>query len=156
MGSSDIWITLILPGINYIPGINIFQKLIIYIIGINNINSPGIRRVKKLKLNIQKTKIMASGPITSWQIDRWLALASPPWQRPGEWDSARQELLGWWMEHALHSQNLWRWGEGVRRGCCVEVKAGCSEKETAMAICSSLRARSNNGVLRLWRPWILL
>ena len=30
------------------------------------------RRVKKtgLKLNIQKTKIVASGPITSWQIDR--------------------------------------------------------------------------------------
>ena len=28
------------------------------------------RRVKVgLKLNIQKTKIMASGPITSWQID---------------------------------------------------------------------------------------
>ena len=29
------------------------------------------KRVKKLtlKLNIQKTKIMASGPITSWQID---------------------------------------------------------------------------------------
>ena len=29
------------------------------------------RRVKKngLKFNIQKTKIMASGPITSWQID---------------------------------------------------------------------------------------
>ena len=25
--------------------------------------------VKKLKLNIQKTKIMAYGPITSWQID---------------------------------------------------------------------------------------
>ena len=24
----------------------------------------------RLKLNIQKTKIMASGPITSWQIDR--------------------------------------------------------------------------------------
>ena len=23
-----------------------------------------------LKLNIQKTKIMASGPITSWQLDR--------------------------------------------------------------------------------------
>ena len=23
-----------------------------------------------LKLNIQKTKVMASGPITSWQIDR--------------------------------------------------------------------------------------
>ena len=30
-----------------------------------------LRRVKKagLKLNIQKTKIMASQPITSWQID---------------------------------------------------------------------------------------
>ena len=25
-----------------------------------------------LKLSIQKTKIMASGPITSWQIDGWL------------------------------------------------------------------------------------
>ena len=24
-----------------------------------------------LKLNIQKTKLMASGPITSWQIDGW-------------------------------------------------------------------------------------
>ena len=24
----------------------------------------------RLKLNIQKTKIMASGPITSWEIDR--------------------------------------------------------------------------------------
>ena len=38
------------------------------------LNSP-LRKVKKesdkvgLKLNIQKTKIMASGPITSWQID---------------------------------------------------------------------------------------
>ena len=35
-----------------------------------------LRKVKEerekvgLKLNIQKTKIMASGPITSWQIDR--------------------------------------------------------------------------------------
>ena len=34
-----------------------------------------------LKLNIQKTKIMASGPITSWQIDgeqwkQWLTLFS--------------------------------------------------------------------------------
>ena len=29
-----------------------------------------------LKLNIQKTKIMASGPITSWQIvgEQWLTL----------------------------------------------------------------------------------
>ena len=28
-----------------------------------------------LKLNIQKTKIMASGPITSWQIDAETVLA---------------------------------------------------------------------------------
>ena len=28
------------------------------------------REKADLKLNIQKTKIMASGPITSWQIDR--------------------------------------------------------------------------------------
>ena len=26
-------------------------------------------KIKKIKLNIQKTKIMACGPITSWQID---------------------------------------------------------------------------------------
>ena len=41
-----------------------------------------------LKLNIQKTKIMASGPVTSWQIDgetvvQWLTLffwAPKSWQ----------------------------------------------------------------------------
>ena len=39
-----------------------------------DLKSP-LMRVKKdsekagLKLNIQKTKLMASGPITSWQID---------------------------------------------------------------------------------------
>ena len=33
---------------------------------------PGKEECEKpgLKLNIQKTKIIASGPITSWQIDR--------------------------------------------------------------------------------------
>ena len=35
-----------------------------------------------LKLNIQKTKIMASGPITSWQIDR------------GTMDTVRYFILG--------------------------------------------------------------
>ena len=29
-----------------------------------------LREESALKLNIQKTKIMASGPITSWQADR--------------------------------------------------------------------------------------
>ena len=33
------------------------------------VNKWYLRRVKKPKLNIQNTKIMASGPITSWQID---------------------------------------------------------------------------------------
>ena len=28
-----------------------------------------LMKVKVIKLNIQKTKIMASGPITSWEID---------------------------------------------------------------------------------------
>ena len=28
-----------------------------------------IKKKNKIKLNIQKTKIMASGPITSWEID---------------------------------------------------------------------------------------
>ena len=31
--------------------------------------SPKLTATVGLKLNIQKTKIMASGPITSWQID---------------------------------------------------------------------------------------
>ena len=34
-----------------------------------------------LKLNIQKTKIMASGPITSWKIARSQRGESHPWQR---------------------------------------------------------------------------
>ena len=32
-----------------------------------------------LKLNIQKTKIMASGPITSWQIVRYDWVTEPNW-----------------------------------------------------------------------------
>ena len=32
-----------------------------------------------LKLNIQKTKIMASGPITSWQIDGETVKTLYPW-----------------------------------------------------------------------------
>ena len=42
-----------------------------------------------LKLNIQKTKIMASGPITSWQIDgkQWQTLFG------GLWNYSR-----WWLQ----------------------------------------------------------
>jgi len=34
-----------------------------------------------LKLNIQKTKIMASGPITSWQIDGETMVGGGVWRR---------------------------------------------------------------------------
>ena len=39
--------------------------------GLKNLLMKVIEESRKadLKLNIQKTKIMASGPITSWQID---------------------------------------------------------------------------------------
>ena len=49
-----------------------------------------------LKLNIQKTKIMASGPITSWQIDgetwkQWRTLF--PWaQKPLQTVTAAMKL----------------------------------------------------------------
>ena len=36
-----------------------------------------------LKLNIQKTKIMASGPITSWQIDGETVETAPDFIFPG-------------------------------------------------------------------------
>ena len=38
-----------------------------------------------LKLNIQKTKIMASSPITSWEIDgkQWIQCQSLFWGAPG-------------------------------------------------------------------------
>ena len=39
-----------------------------------------------LKLNIQKTKIMASGPITSWQID-------------GETVETVADLIWWFQNH---------------------------------------------------------
>ena len=40
--------------------------------GSGNSNKGSVVESEKvgLKLNIQKTKIMASGPITSWEIDR--------------------------------------------------------------------------------------
>ena len=45
--------------------------------------------------------------------NRWVAGACKPTLAAArEWDSARQELLGWWMEHALHSGNPGRWREG--------------------------------------------
>ena len=42
-----------------------------------------------LKLNIQKTKIMASGPITSWQIDR---------ETVADYFSGHQNHCRWWLK----------------------------------------------------------
>ena len=45
-----------------------------------------------LKLNIQKTKIMASGPITSWQID------GETMQRVREYFGGLQNHCKWWLQ----------------------------------------------------------
>ena len=42
-----------------------------------------------LKLNIQKTKIMASGPITSWQIDE---------ETVSDFISGLQNHCTWWLQ----------------------------------------------------------
>ena len=57
-----------------------------------------LKRVKKesekaaLKLNIQKTKIMASGPITSWQIDGEKVETVTDFIFLGS-----KNLWGWWL-----------------------------------------------------------
>ena len=64
-----------------------------------------------LKLNIQKTKIMAPDPITSWQIDGetvanfvfWSSLAFTMIQQI--WHGTSCEMLGW-MKHKLKSRLL--------------------------------------------------
>ena len=45
-----------------------------------------------LKLNIQKTKIMASGPITSWQID-WETV-----ETVADYFSGLQNHCRWWLQ----------------------------------------------------------
>ena len=52
--------------------------------------SPNVAEKVGLKLNIQKTKIMASGPITSWEID-------------GETVETVSDLIFWGL------QNHYRW-----------------------------------------------
>ena len=44
------------------------------------------------KLNIQKTKIIASGPITSWQIDGEAV------ETVGDFISWAQKSLYWWLQ----------------------------------------------------------
>ena len=45
-----------------------------------------------LKLNIQKTKIMASGPITSWQTD------GETMQTVRDYFLGLQNHCGWWLQ----------------------------------------------------------
>ena len=46
-----------------------------------------------LKLNIQKTKIMASGPITSWQID-----AENGWNSDRLYFGGLENHCRWWLQ----------------------------------------------------------
>ena len=45
-----------------------------------------------LKLNIQKTKIMVAGPITSWQIDR------EKMETVRDYFWGRQDHCRWWLQ----------------------------------------------------------
>ena len=52
-----------------------------------------------LKFNIQKTKIMASGPITSWQIE------GDTMQTVTEYFFGLQNYCTWWMTAAMKLNN---------------------------------------------------
>ena len=61
-----------------------------------------------LKLNIQKTKIMASGPITSWQIEgeKW-----KQWQSLFSWASKSLQMVTAvmkWKDAWSLEENLWQ------------------------------------------------
>ena len=61
-----------------------------------------------LKLNIQKTKIMASGPITSWQIDgkTMETVRDYIWglQNPGTWRLHVQLLFTWFNVSVIQDE----------------------------------------------------
>ena len=61
-----------------------------------------------LKLNIQKTKIMASGPITSWQIDDQFRSCPVPLAK---W-TARPSMSASETPH-FHSISSWDWDLGM-------------------------------------------
>ena len=69
-----------------------------------------------LKLNIQKTKIMASGPITSWQID-WEI--SPEYSLEGLMLKLKFQYFGHLMQRNDSLEKTLMLGkiEGGRRGC---------------------------------------
>ena len=53
-----------------------------------------------LKLNIQKTKIIASGPITSWQIDGETV------ETVADYFSGLQNHCRWWLQHEIKKNLL--------------------------------------------------
>jgi len=85
-----------------------------------------------LKLNMQKTKIMASSPITSWQIDvakmKTVADAGKDW-RQEEKGETEGEMVGEY--HRLKGHELEQTlGDGEGRGslgCCNPL--GCKESD---------------------------
>ena len=58
-----------------------------------------------LKLNIQKTKIMASGPITSWQVD-------------GETVETVADFTFWGAPKSLQSVRSYSWAVMIRTAAC--------------------------------------
>ena len=60
-----------------------------------------------LKLNIQKIKIMASGPITSWQIDGETVETVSDWATELNWSTLAQ-LHTMIHEFGLLIEKLWR------------------------------------------------
>ena len=60
-----------------------------------------------LKLNIQKTKIMASGPITSWELDGETVETVSDWATELNW-SALAQLHTMIHEFGLLIEKLWR------------------------------------------------
>ena len=100
-----------------------------------------------LKLNIQKTKIMASGPITSWQIDGetmetvrdFIFLGSnitadddcshevqtlAPWKK--SYDQPRQHIKK--QRHYFTDKGPYSQSYGLSNShVCMDVRAGCKE-----------------------------
>ena len=61
-----------------------------------------------LKLNIQKTEIMASGPITSWQMD---GEKCEKWQILFSWASKSLQMVTWarkLKDACSLEENLWQ------------------------------------------------
>ena len=66
-----------------------------------------------LKLSIQKTKIMASGPITSWEIDGETVEAVSDFILGGSKMAIHSSILAWripWMEKPSRSMGSQRFG----------------------------------------------